>query len=252
MLLSLLIAIIFGSGIVSILKLVLPNIDITNISLLSMLVSTLMMGLPVIIYLRINKLSIRQRLRINKISQDTLFSIVIISIGFIIVIDELDRIIYVLFGSPDFLGELVEQLKITSVYSGFLIILTTVIVAPVVEEFLFRGFLQKVLEESWEDITKAILVTSLFFALIHLNPYWIVQIYLLGMLLGYLSWRTNSIIPGIILHGLNNGFAVALNNVENVFNRYYNWHEHVNPLWVFIAIILIIFGFKMLNKDLEN
>ena len=251
-LLSLLIAIIFGSGIVSILKLVFQNIDITNISLLSMLISTLMIGLPVIIYLRINKLSIRQRLRINKISHNTLFSIIIISIGFIIIIDELDRIIYVLFGSPDFLGELVEQLKITSVYNGFLIILTTVIVAPVVEEILFRGFLQKVLEESWEDITKAILVTSLFFALIHLNPYWIVQIYLLGMLLGYLSWRTNSIIPGIILHGLNNGFAVALNNVENVFNRYYNWHEHVNPLWIFIAIILIIFGFKMLNKDLEN
>ena len=169
MLLSLLIAIIFGSGIVSILKLVLPNIETTNISLLSMLVSTLMMGLPVIIYLRINKLSIRQRLRINKISQDTLFSIIIISIGFIIIIDELDRIIYILFGSPDFLGELVEQLKITSAYTGFLIILTTIVVAPIVEEFLFRGFLQKVLEESWEDITKAILVTILFFALIHLN-----------------------------------------------------------------------------------
>ncbi len=251
-LLSLFFAILIGAGFVSIFQALLPNIDTTNISLLSMLVSTLMIGLPVIIYLRINGLSFRKRLRINKISRNTLFSIIIISIGFIIIIDELDRIVYALFGSPDFLGELIEQLKITSVYTGFLIILTTIIVAPIVEELLFRGFLQKVLEESWEDITKAILVTSLFFALVHLNPYWIVQIYLLGMLLGYLSWRTNSIIPGIILHGLNNGFAVALNNAENVFNRYYNWHEHVNPLWIFIAIILIIFGFKMLNKDLEN
>ncbi len=217
-----------------------------------MLVSTLMIMVPVIVYLRINDLSIRKRLRINRISKNTLYSIIIISIGFIVIIDELDRIVYALFGSPDFLGELVEQLKITSIYNGFLIISTTIIVAPLVEELLFRGFLQKVLEKSWEDITKAILVTSLFFALVHLNPYWIVQIYLLGMLLGYLSWRTNSIIPGIILHGLNNGFAVALNNVENVFNRYYNWHEHVNPFWIFIAIILIIFGFKMLNKNLEN
>ncbi len=252
MLLSLLIAIIFGAGFVSILKLVLPNINSTNVSLISMLVSTLMIGLPVIIYLRINGFSIRKRLRINKISQNTLFSIIIISIGFIVIIDELDRIVYTLFGSPDFLSKLVEQLKITSIYNGFLIILITIIVAPLVEELLFRGFLQKVLEESWEDITKAILVTSLFFALVHLNPYWIVQIYLLGMLLGYLSWRTNSIIPGIILHGLNNGFAVALNNVENVFNQYYNWHEHVNPVWIIIAIVLIILGFRMLNKDLEN
>ncbi len=252
MILSLFFAILIGAGFVSILNVLFPNFDSTNISLLSMLVSTLMIGLPVIIYLRINGLSFCKRLRINKISQNSLFSIIFISIGFIVIIDELDRIVYTIFGSPDFLGELVEQLKITSLFTGLLIILTTIIVAPIVEELLFRGFLQKVLEESWEDITKAILVTSLFFALVHLNPYWIVQIYLLGMLLGYLSWRTNSIIPGIILHGLNNGFAVALNNAENVFNRYYNWHEHVNPLWIFIAIILIIFGFKMLNKDLEN
>jgi len=251
-LLSLLFAILVGAGFVSILKVLFPNFDSIAISLLSMFVSTLMIALPVIVYLRINGLSIRRRLRINRISKNTLFSIIIISGGFIIIIDELDRIVYALFGSPDFLSELVEQLKITSVLNGILIILTTIIVAPLVEEMLFRGFLQKVLEESWEDITKAILVTSLFFALVHLNPYWIVQIYLLGMLLGYLSWRTNSIIPGIILHGLNNGFAVALNNAEDVFNRYYNWHNHVNPIWVIFAIIIIFLGFKMLNKDLEN
>ncbi len=229
-----------------------PNVGSTNISLISMLVSTVLIGVPVIIYLRLNGLSIRRRLRINTISINTLLSISIISIGFIIILDELDRIIYILFGQPEFLQELVEQLRITSIYSGFFIILTTVLVAPLVEEMLFRGYLQKVLEESWEDITKAILVTSLFFALVHLNPYWIVQIYLMGLVLGYLAWRTNSIIPGIILHGLNNAFAVALNNVEDVFNRYYNWNEHVNPFWIFIAIVLIILGFRMLNKDLEN
>ena len=217
-----------------------------------MLVSTLLIGVPVIFYLRFNGLSIRKRLRINSISIKTFLSIIIISVGFIVIIDELDRIVYKLFGQPDFLQELVEQLRITSIRNGIFIVFTTVIVAPLVEEILFRGYLQKVLEESWEDITKAILVTSIFFALVHLNLYWIVQIYLLGLVLGYLAWRTNSIFPGIILHGLNNGFAVALNNVEDVFNRYYNWYEHVNPLWIFIAIILIILGFKMLNKDLEN
>ena len=250
--LSLLLAILVGAGLVALFTKILPNLNSSRISLLSMSISTVIIGLPVIIYLRRKELSISEHLRINKISSNTFISIVIISIGFIIIIDELDRIVYTLFGAPEYLQDLVEQLKITSIYSGIIIIVTTAIVAPIVEEMLFRGYLQKVLEDSWGDITKAILVTSLFFALIHLNPYWIVQIYILGMLLGYLSWRTNSILPGIILHGLNNGFAVALNNAETVFNRYYNWHEHVNPIWIFIAIILIIFGFKMLNKDLEN
>jgi len=251
-LLSLLFALIISAGLMALLRALLPNLDSTNISLIAMLISTLLIGVPVIIYLRFTGLSIRKRLRINSISKYSLFSIIIISIGFIIIVDELDRIVYTLFGAPEYLQELVEQLQITSIRNGIFIIFTTVIAAPLVEEMLFRGYLQKVLEESWRDITKAILATSLFFALVHLNPYWIIQIYLLGMVLGYLAWRTNSIIPGIILHGLNNGFAVALNNVEDVFNRYYNWYEHVNPLWIFIAIVLIIFGFKMLNKDLEN
>lgn len=252
MLLSLLFALIIGAGLVALLRALLPNLNSTNISLIAMLISTLLIGVPVIVYLRFTGLLIRKRLRLNRISLNTLLSIILISVGFIVIVDELDRIVYILFGQPDFLQELVDQLQITSIRNGIFIVFTTAIAAPLVEEMLFRGYLQKVLEESWRDITKAILVTSLFFALVHFNPYWIIQIYLLGMVLGYLAWRTNSIIPGIILHGLNNGFAVALNNVEDVFNRYYNWYEHVNPLWIFIAIVLIIFGFKMLNKDLEN
>ena len=195
--LSLLLAILVGAGLVALFTELLPNLNSSRISLLSMSISTVIIGLPVIIYLRRKELSISEHLRINKISSNTFISIVIVSIGFIIIIDELDRIVYTLFGAPEYLQDLVEQLKITSIYSGFIIIVTTAIVAPIVEEMLFRGYLQKVLEDSWGDITKAILVTSLFFALIHLNPYWIVQIYILGMLLGYLSWRTNSILPGI-------------------------------------------------------
>lgn len=251
-LLSLLFALIIGAGLVASLRVLLPNLNSTNISLIAMLISTLLLCVPVIIYLRFTGLSIHKRLRLNRISLNTLLSIILISVGFIVIVDELDRIVYKLFGQPDFLQELVEQLQITSIRNGIFIVFTTVIAAPLVEEMLFRGYLQKVLEESWKDITKAILVTSIFFALVHFNPYWIVQIYLLGLVLGYLAWRTNSIIPGIILHGLNNGFAVALNNVEDVFNRYYNWYEHVYPLWIFIAIVLIILGFKMLDKDLEN
>lgn len=184
MIFSLFFAIIIGAGVVSLLKVLLPNLGSTNISLISMLVSTLFIGLPVIVYLRFNGLSIRKRLRINYISKNTLFAIILISIGFIVIIDELDRIVYTLFGQPEFLQELVEQLKITSIINGVFIIFTLIIAAPLIEEMLFRGYLQKVLEESWKDITKAILVASLFFALVHLNPYWIVQIYLLGLVLG--------------------------------------------------------------------
>ena len=94
---------------------------------------------------------------------------------------------------------------------GFILLFTAVaIIAPIGEEILFRGFLQQYLEKYWKDITKSILLIALFFAIIHLNPFWFVQIYILGIVLGFLAWRTNSIIPSLILHSLNNTAALIL------------------------------------------
>ena len=88
--------------------------------------------------------------------------------------------------------------------------LSVVIVAPIGEEIVFRGFLQKFLEDYWKDITRAVLVTSLFFAMIHFNPFWTIQIYLLGVVLGFLAWKTKSVFPSIMLHSINNGTAYIL------------------------------------------
>jgi len=250
-LLSLLFALAVGAVLIGVLTNI-TGLASNEISLISMLFSTLFIGVPVIIYLRVKSVSLKSALRFNSISLKSLFAITLLSIGTIIIIDELDRIVYTFFGQPDFLEDIVKQLKITSLFYGLIIVITTAIFAPFIEEMLFRGYLQKVLEDNWQDITKAVLATSLFFAFVHLNPYWIVQIYLLGLVLGYLAWRTNSILPGLILHGLNNGFAVALNNAEDIFNMYYNWHQHVNPFWIVVAIIFVLLGFKILNHDLET
>ena len=250
-LLSLLLGLVAGAALIGILG---SDSDVGGpaTSLTVMGISTLIIGIPVIVYLKYRNIPMAVALRLNSISPRSMLSVILFSIGIIVLIDELDRIIYILFGQPEYLEELAEQLKISSIYSGMIIIVTTVLIAPFVEEMLFRGYLQKILEDSWQDVTKAVLITSLFFAFVHLNLYWVVQIYLLGLVLGFLAWRTNSIWPGLILHGLNNGFAVALNNTQDIFDKYYNWHEHVNPLWIICAIILIVFGFRSLNHDLEN
>ena len=132
--------------------------------------------------------------------------------------DELDRIIQIFVPQPDYLIDLNQTLQPDSTLGFILLFLAIVIIAPIGEEVLFRGFFQQFLEKYWKDITKAILVTSLFFAIIHMNTYWLIQIYILGVFLGYLSWKTNSIIPSIILHSINNGTAMILSftNITNI------------------------------------
>ena len=92
-------------------------------------------------------------------------------------------------------------------------------------------------------------ISCLFFAMIHFNPFWTVQIYLLGVILGFLSWRTNSIIPSIVLHSMNNGIAFILTVFDESDLGIYLWNENVSPLFIAIAIYLIYSGFKNITQN---
>ena len=126
--------------------------------------------------------------------------------------------------------------------------LAVVIVAPIGEEIVFRGFLQKFLEDYWKDITRAVLVTSLFFAMIHFNPFWTIQIYLLGVVLGFLAWKTKSVFPSIMLHSINNGTAYILSIFDDSSLNIYLWNENVSPVFIFLGFYFIYIGLNTLNK----
>jgi len=163
----------------------------------------------------------------------------------------MDRILAYAFGHEQVLAELSDILIIDSTLIGLLLAITVVILAPLGEEILFRGFLQKLLEETWQDITRAVLITSLFFAFIHMNPVWVIQIYFLGVVLGYLAWRTGSILTSLILHSLNNGTALILTNYSGTIEQYYLWNNHVSPIFLCLAAISLWAGFMRLNKFSE-
>jgi hypothetical protein len=75
-----------------------------------------------------------------------------------------------------------------------------------------------------------------------------IQIYFLGLILGFLAWRTGSVIPSLILHGLNNAMAIILSFSIGESNSLYTWNGHVSPWVLLLAIGLIFFGFKGINQ----
>ena len=107
--------------------------------------------------------------------------------------------------------------------------------------------MQKGLEKAWGDVTKAILFSSLFFAVIHFNPFWIIQIYLLGVLLGFLAWKTNSIIPCIVFHMIINATSLFFTSIEDILEPIILWNGHINPILIFIGTVSFWYGFKRLN-----
>ncbi|WP_160352295.1 CPBP family glutamic-type intramembrane protease [Sphingorhabdus profundilacus] len=83
------------------------------------------------------------------------------------------------------------------------------IAAPLVEELLFRGFLQNALTR-FVPVWAAILLSSFAFALVHLQPYAIPGLMSLSIAFGYLYHRTGSLRTNILLHILNNTAALLL------------------------------------------
>tara|TARA_R110002049_G_scaffold285698_1_gene466761 strand:+ start:175897 stop:176793 length:897 start_codon:yes stop_codon:yes gene_type:complete len=73
------------------------------------------------------------------------------------------------------------------------------IVPGVVEEVLFRGYMQQRLIRRW-GVTTGIVVTSILFALVHITPHAIAAVVPLGFWLGYVAYRSGSILPGILCH----------------------------------------------------
>jgi uncharacterized protein len=87
-----------------------------------------------------------------------------------------------------------------------LLCFAVVVVTPIGEETLFRGFLFRGWLRSPSSPWPVIAVTALLWALIHMQYDWYVisQVFVSGIMLGWLRWATGSTILTIILHGLIN------------------------------------------------
>lgn len=92
--------------------------------------------------------------------------------------------------------------------SPFWFFIVGVIVAPLVEEIFFRGFLFQGFRQRYGWVT-AMLLSSVIFAVAHLDLIVLIPTFLLGCLLAYVYHRSNSLWPGIILHFLVNSFGLC-------------------------------------------
>lgn len=218
------------------------------ITFTSFIVGQGLMVVPLVLYLKYKKLSIIDSIRFKTLNYTTVWFIIVFSLGLIVLSDELDRIIQVHIPAPEYIIDLNHLLKPESIFGGFLLFFAVVILAPLGEEIIFRGFLQQILERQWKDSTQAVLVTALIFSLIHMNPYWFFQIYILGVFLGFLAWKTNSVIAPLILHGLNNFIALLFSFSEPQNNSLYLRDGHVSPWILILAFVSIFFSFRQINS----
>lgn len=81
------------------------------------------------------------------------------------------------------------------------------VVVPVAEEIFFRGLVFRGLRARWGALTAA-LASAVFFGAVHLELVHFLPIFVLGVVLAYTVERTQSLVPAIVIHGVNNVVAV--------------------------------------------
>lgn len=97
-----------------------------------------------------------------------------------------------------------EQLMSKLTDDPVIMIITAVIMAPIFEEIVFRGIIQKGLINAGIKPWKAILFSSVVFGLVHANPWQFVGAALLGGVLGLVYYKTKSLLLPMLLHAFNN------------------------------------------------
>jgi membrane protease YdiL (CAAX protease family) len=87
-------------------------------------------------------------------------------------------------------------------------LLLLAVLAPLVEELIFRGLLYGWLAGRWGRNVGWI-VSSIAFAAAHTEPAHIILVFPLGLLFGWLRQRTDSLLPSLVAHIANNGLALV-------------------------------------------
>ena len=123
--------------------------------------------------------------------------------------------------------------------------LALVVIAPLTEELIFRGLILRGLlarTSPW----RAIVISALLFALIHLNPWQFTTAFVAGLVLGWAYFRTGSLSLCMAGHALNNGLSLLAPGLPFVIRGFNSTPPpgtvDFQPWWLDLAGVALVLG----------
>ena len=119
------------------------------------------------------------------------------------------------------------------------------LLAPLTEEIVVRGcVLRDLLKSPKLTPLWAIVISAVIFSLLHVNPAQMPHAFVIGLLLGWMYWRTGSILPGVAYHWANNSMAYILYNLYpnpdlTLLELFKGSQQHVYMSLAFSLLILL-------------
>lgn len=204
--------------------------------------------LPVLIILRISKNNVKSSLNLNFTNPLNFLIVLFAAVPLLLIAGIVGQLINLVFPvSESYLNAL--QNLITVHESGLWFTIFVVGVLPgICEEVMFRGFILTSIKE--KGMWYGVIVSAILFGIFHLDPFRLLPASLLGLWLGYLALKTNSLFVPILAHFTQNSLSILITNYSDKIS-FMDWivKDDMISYWVIIpAAIMIYLAVKWLEK----
>jgi membrane protease YdiL (CAAX protease family) len=154
------------------------------------------------------------------------------------------------FPVPEFLEQMLTGLEAGSFAETAVLVLTAVLVAPLVEEFIFRGLLQNSLFYRYGSLVPAMIIPTVIFALFHVAYLFylpaLLELLGLALLLAWLMAKTANLLIPVLVHGLFNLSAFA--DMFQVGGNQATTLSDLGIPWIVISGLLLFSGWLYFRK----
>ncbi len=220
-----------------------PLMSIMPESVVTLLASFVSMAIVIFIALQFKNAPVSYLFDDQKFASLQVYLISILFVIFMILaIDPITSFIPI----PDWLEEIMANLIQKNIAS----FLTIAILAPVMEELLFRKVIFEGYLENY-SVKKAIFMSAFMFALFHLNPWQGIGAFVAGVYLAYLFYKTGDIVLCMFVHLVNNGlgYTAFVYFDDPLFSITYLLEE---PAYIVLTILIGLGGMYVCYRYLEN
>ena len=235
----------------------LPRAGLAQNPLILSFINTVALGGPVALGLFFNRLQFKEAFPLARITWGQVAGMALAVLGADVLLSEADNLFRAVFPAPQFLMEAYKQVFTSE---GKLVerIFLLVVVAPVTEELFFRGIILRGLLARHGPVL-AVGLSSLLFALVHLNPWQFISAFWLGVVLGWFYLRTGSINICILGHAVSNGvfvfFSSVQTNIPGLTSSPEVEHAVFQPWWLdgsgAVLLLMGIIAFSLATRRQE-
>lgn len=196
--------------------------------------------LPIILILRISKNDLKTTLKINYTNPLNFLIVIFAAIPLLLLAGILGQIINLIFPiSESYISVLQDLIKVQN--NGLWFTVFVVGVLPgICEEVMFRGFILNALKK--KGVWYSIIFTAILFGVFHLDPFRLLPASLLGIWLGYLAVKTNSLFVPILAHFAHNTLSILITNFsEKIPFITIIIKDDMIAYWVIFPAVLLIY-----------